>query len=217
MCVGPIHAGSEHGVIDAGIHDDLPIFGLVSIRGMEDVTGFDLTPDDALCTAFTGQKPDPGPVLRVPLIREAGPADQRAHGEGDRKVHDDHVVWRDHAVMDHGPILNRDRFFATHASIRAQDDMPDGVRNHRIVADGVHLSGRGIEMRVGREGLAECSAEGRMLPRFDVSRDFDRMAARLHDGPEFSGMADDVGIGGVGARVTFAGCTWLAQRVTDRI
>ena len=77
------------------------------------------------------------------------------------------------------------------------------------------MAGQRIEVRMGRKGVGERALERIVRNGAEIIRQLDRKTTGLHQGPDFPGMAEDIGVDGFLLAVARAGGRGLAQRGRD--
>ena len=184
---------------------------------MEHIARIDIAPDRLAALAVFRQQADPRLVLRIPAIGKALPAHQRFERESDRHVEHDHVLFRNHAVMDRRAVLHCDRLLAADLALGVDHHVADLGQVLGGIADRVQLAGFGI--KVGMRG--EAAAFQRLTPgivgdRVELFIDPHRTAAGFNQRPGGAGMAKHVGVDDIERRLVRAGCRRLAQLLADR-
>ena len=100
---------------------------------------------------------------------------------------------------------DRDRLFADDEPVGRHDDVADRVGIGRLIRDRVMFAGHGIAMRMRGERSQQRVVERIVGLLLHIVGQFDRIAARLHQGPGTSGDPHDVGIDGVEPAMAWAG------------
>ena len=116
--------------------------------------------------------------------------------------------------MHAGAGLHGDGFVALDPAVGPHHHLADRVLVGGLVADGVQVTGGGVEVAAGRERAIEQTLERVVRGGLQLVAQFNREAARLHQRTGLAGMADHVGVDGV-ATVPRPWRALLAQRLTD--
>ena len=116
---------------------------------MEDIAGVDAAPDDVIHPALPRKQPDARLVFRIPGIGKFLSRKGRRDRERNRQIEYDHIVLRDRAVMDRGAVLHGDGQLPCHLAGRIENHMPDRIWDRPLIGDGVKLSSKRVQMRMG--------------------------------------------------------------------
>ena len=114
-------------------------------------------------------------------------------------------------------MFDLDRLFADHLATGINHGVMDGRGIKGVIGDGVHFSGLGIEMGVGREGVLQCATKGIMRERVEFVVQAHGPGARLDQGPCIAIVADDIGVGIVLCTAARAGRGCFAKRGRHRV
>ena len=162
---------------------------------MERVAQRCIDPHDVGRLTLTRQQPDTAAIVRIPA--EGEPAGEgEIEVDGDREVVDDGVPLGERHVVHHRHAGQRDVDGAADLALGANHDVlhvvhPLAPRIH----DRMHLTGVGVDLRVGGEGTGQGAEEVVSAHGVEFVGELDRTTTCFHHRPRGAGEPADVGVG----------------------
>ena len=200
----------------AQIDGDIAIIRLKSVAGVKHGAGINIKPAHVAALACARQQSNAGGVRCVPGIGEIKAFEEPRFGKGDGQIKDDHMVFGDHAIMDHRAIFHGDGFLTDHSAACIHHHMENAILVWSGIADGVQLPRFHIKMRMRRVSPPQCAAKRIMGNRIKIGIKPNGVRASFNQRPDMACVADNVGVDRFKRAIARAGLRRLAKCCTHQ-